>query len=114
MEAIRIAMNEPVTIHILMALGVFTIVTLIGIVAWFIKADKQRTQSDMSHLHQRVDGQSVQFREQISRIERDVHTIKEQLPMNYVSKLDFAEFKGWLQGVVLKIESKLDADRVTR
>lgn len=107
-------MNEPVTIHILMALGVFTIVTLVGIVAWFIKADKQRTQADLSHLNSRVDGQSVQFREQVSRIERDVHTIKEQLPLNYVSKVDFAEFKGWLQGVVMKIEAKLDQDKVGR
>lgn len=89
---------------------------MLSALLWFVKSERRQIKDDIDGVKDEiasVEKRAIlvgeQMRDQQARIEKDLHALRESLPDRYVSRTDWAEFRGWLQALLTRIEVKLDA-----
>lgn len=109
--------------QVVIGVGAALILGLGSLVLWFVRRERDGIAHEIKVSES--EGRSLVSREietlenrsrerhdaladQVRRIERDLHGLRESLPDRYAGKFDFVEFRGWLTGRLDRIEDKIN------
>jgi len=94
--------------QVLLGVGGTLIVALLGLVWFFVRAERDDLKRDMERSETAAKERHRELAHQQERLRQDLHQLRDTLPERYVSKIDWVEFRGWLAGMIARIEKKID------
>jgi len=113
--------------QVLLGVGAAMIIGLLSVLWFFVRSErsdlKREMEQNRADLKQELETNERRARDrhaelghQQDRLRTELHQLRESLPDRYVSKIDWAEFRGWLTALLARIETKIDgkADRGSR